>query len=52
MNQEEINHWEYLLNRCDEGGNDDADVYEAEEFCRMMQEKYGKPFKDLIGAIQ
>jgi hypothetical protein len=50
MNEEELKQWRQILENLEAGGNDGADVYEAEGFCRSMEEKYGKPFNQLEGA--
>lgn len=47
MNSEDKAQWYALLYRLEQNGNDGADVYEAEEFCKAMEEKYGKPWKEL-----
>lgn len=52
MNPEEVKEWIKLLQRVEDGGNDSADIYEAEEFCRFMEQKYKKPFNQLYGSKQ
>ena len=36
----EREHWDDILRRCEEHGNDGADVYEAEELWKTFEEKY------------
>lgn len=48
MTREEYLHYLELCRRCNEGGNDGADVYEAEEFCRSLCDKYNKPWLELL----
>lgn len=49
MNKEEIEEWKKLCEKCEKGGNDGADVEEATQFCRLMEDKYQQPINTLIG---
>lgn len=51
LTSEERAEWEALCARCEQGGNDGADVYEAEEWSKAKETKYGQPFKTLIACV-
>ena len=42
ISPDDLSQWQDLLRRLEEGGNDGADVYEAQEFLKAMCEKYGE----------
>jgi hypothetical protein len=50
LTSQEYEELQYLYGRCEEGGNDGADVYECEEYSKMLELKYGLPIKDLEEA--
>lgn len=41
MDGDEMNEWREIMQKVELGGNDGADVYEAESFREHMREKYG-----------
>lgn len=48
LSVEEYQQYLRLCEQCEHSGNDGADVYEADSFCKTMEEKYGKPFNILL----
>ncbi len=48
LSPEDAAQWQRLCAMVERGGNDGADVFEAEEWCKTMESKYGQPFSVLI----